>query len=107
MHCCCTDGDPAVPAPSTSSPPVPPPDATPTPLFRRIATLIRWALPLTTLALLPKCPACVAAYVLLFTGIGLSLPAATAMRWTLIALSIAALAYLLLRAARRALTPLA
>jgi hypothetical protein len=91
MKCCCTDGDPSAPAPWPARPP-------------RIAALIQWALPLTTLALVPKCPACVAAYVLLFTGIGLSLPAAAAMRWTLIALCLAALAYLLLRAARRTLT---
>jgi predicted dithiol-disulfide oxidoreductase (DUF899 family) len=38
------------------------------------------------------------------TGIGLSLPAAAATRWAVIALSITALAYLVLRAARRALT---
>jgi hypothetical protein len=108
MHCCCTDGDPAAPAvraPSTSSSPILPSNTTPTAWPRRIATLVPWALPLTTLALIPKCPACVAGYVLLFTGIGLSLPAATALRGTLIALSIAALAYLLLRAGRRALTP--
>jgi hypothetical protein len=91
MHCCRTGGDaaaPAVPAPSTSWP-------------RRIGALIQWALPITTLAIIPKCPACIAAYIFLFTGVGLSLPAATAMRWTLIALSIAALAYVLLRAVRR------
>jgi hypothetical protein len=45
---------------------------------------------------------CVAAYVVLFTGIGLSLSAAAAMRWALIALSVAALAWLVLRALRRA-----
>jgi hypothetical protein len=46
-----------------------------------------------------------AAYIFLFTGIGLSLPAAAAMRWTLIAICIAALGYLPLRAARRAIMP--
>jgi hypothetical protein len=69
-----------------------------------VASLIQWAVPVTALALMPKCPMCVAAYVVLFTGIGLSLPVAAAMRWALIAISIAALAYLLVRAARRALT---
>jgi hypothetical protein len=54
--------------------------------------------------LIPKCPACVAAYVLLFTGFGLSLPVASAMRWTLIVVSIAAVAFLVLRAVRRVLT---
>jgi hypothetical protein len=91
MCCCDTDvarDAPAVPSIRTAWP-------------RRIATLVQWALPLTTLALVPKCPACVAAYVLFFTGIGLSFPAAAAMRWTLITLSIAAVGYLLLCAARR------
>jgi hypothetical protein len=46
-----------------------------------------------------------AAYNLLFTGNGRAFPAAAALRWTLIALSVAALAYLVLRAARRALSP--
>jgi hypothetical protein len=96
---------PGAAEPSTASPLRPPCNTTPKAWPRRVATLIPWALPLTTLALIPKCPACVAAYVLLFTGIGLSLPAATAARWTLVVLSIAALAYLLLRAARRAVTP--
>src|SRR5262245_5706747 len=97
MHCCCTGGDPAAPAV--------PAHGSFTAWLRRIATLTQWALPLTTLAVIPKCPACVAAYVLLLTGIGLSLPAAAAVRWALIALSVAGLAYLLLRAVRRALTP--
>ena len=61
---------------------------------RQIGKLVRWGAALTALALIPKCPACLAAYVLLFTGIGLSLPAATAVRWALIGLSLAALAFL-------------
>jgi hypothetical protein len=71
---------------------------------RRIGALVQWALPLATLAVVPKCPACVAAYVLFFTGIGLSLPAAAAVRWVSIGLCLAALAYLALRTARRVFT---
>jgi hypothetical protein len=63
---------------------------------------VEWALSLAGLALLPKCPACVAAYFLFFTGIGLSLTTAATMRWILIALTITALACLVLRAVRRA-----
>jgi hypothetical protein len=108
MHCCCTDVDPGAPAdraPSMSPAPGPPSDAKRAPWPRRITTFMEWTLSLATLALIPKCPACVAAYVLLFTGIGLSLTAATALRWAVIALSIAALVCLVLRAARRAITP--
>jgi hypothetical protein len=68
---------------------------------RRVVALIQWAVPVVALALVPKCPMCVAAYCLLFTGIGLSLTAATAVRWTIIAFSVAALASLVVRAARR------
>ena len=93
MHCC-NDGDPSAPAitaPATQH------------WLRRIAAVIEWAVPITTLALIPKCPACVAAYVLLFTGVGLSFSGAAAVRWGVIALSIAALGYLLYRTARRVL----
>jgi hypothetical protein len=68
---------------------------------RGIGSLIQWALPITALALVPKCPACFAAYVLLLTGVGLSFSAATAARWTLIALCVAALACLVFRVARK------
>ncbi|MGH7131730.1 MAG: hypothetical protein ACREJO_07290 [Phycisphaerales bacterium] len=93
MHCC-NGGEPALSA-------VTAPSAARRTWFRRFGALLEWALPITTLALIPKCPACVAAYVLLFTGMGLSFSAADTLRSTLIALSIAALAYLVFRAARR------
>lgn len=103
MNRCCNGSPaaPAVPARTTSAPSRPPTRYVP---WRRlIGALTPCALPLVTLALVPKCPACVAAYVLLFTGIGLSIPAANATRWTLIALIIFAAACLLLRASRPAL----
>lgn len=70
--------------------------------LRRAGGVVEWAVPITTLALIPKCPACVAGYVLLLTGVGLSLSAAAVVRWGIIGVSTAALGYLLLRAARRA-----
>ena len=100
MHCCSTNRNVAAPVAPASN-------TTPGPLFHRIAALVQWVFPLTTLALIPKCPACIGGYALLFTGIGLSHSAATALRWILITLSIAALTYLFLRATRRALTPAA
>lgn len=68
----------------------------------RIAATLQWALPVTTLALVPKCPGCVAGYVLLLTGMGISFTAAATLRWSIIGLSITALAYLAIRAGRRA-----
>ena len=105
MPCCCTDGDPGAPAvraPPASPVPEWPTQPTPELRRRRIATAIQWTASLMTLALIPKCPACVAAYVLLFTGVGVTLAAATALRWALIAVSTAAVVCLLLGAARRA-----
>ena len=96
MHCCCDGGEPASPGGA-------PRRTTAASLLRRAGAAVEWGLPIATLALIPKCPACVAAYVLLFTGVGLSFSGAAALRWGLIALSVLALALLLVRAARRML----
>ena len=62
-----------------------------------------WIVPTATLALLPKCPACVAAYVALATGIGISIPTAAWVRAGLLVVSIGALAYLATRRLLRVL----
>ncbi len=67
---------------------------------RRTLSFVEWALPVTALALVPKCPACLAGYILLFTGIGLSVSAAAALRWTILGVCAAVLALLLLRLMR-------
>lgn len=97
MSCCCGDNAPVDLALLTT--PSPTGITSPT-WFRRVGLVLHWGLTLSVLALIPKCPACVAGYVLLFTGIGLSFAVATAVRWTLILLSLASLAYLSLRALR-------
>lgn len=74
-------------------------------LNRAFRSLARWGPPVAVLALVPKCPACVAGYVLLLTGVGISMPAAAAVRWALIAASVAAIAYLVIRTVRRAIVP--
>jgi hypothetical protein len=62
---------------------------------RRVREVFVWVAPSAILALAPKCPACLAAYVMLWTGLGLSLSAATYLRWALLSLSVAALLYLI------------
>lgn len=64
---------------------------------RRVLSLARWLLPGTVLAFLPKCPACLAAYVALGTGASLSIPAAASLRTLLIAVCTVALGYLAAR----------
>lgn len=88
---CCAQGKGASPAPPTAR----------SRARRGLIEFLQWMTPVTILALVPKCPGCVAAYMLLFTGVGLSLPAAAAMRWTLISLSGAAIALLVVRAIRK------
>jgi len=52
-------------------------------------------------ALMPKCPVCLAAYVALWTGLGLSLAAAAYLRWSLLFLSGVLLLYLAVLTVRR------
>jgi hypothetical protein len=63
-----------------------------------------WIVPGAMLALMPKCPACVAAYVALGTGVALSLPAAENLRLGALLLSGVLLAALLMRAVVRVCT---
>jgi len=48
---------------------------------RRAMEIAGWIIPSATLVLLPKCPVCVAMYVALFGGIGISVASAS-IRWT-------------------------
>ena len=70
-------------------------------LRRRCLALLNWILPGTILALIPKCPICLAAYLALWTGIGLTLPTATFLRWSLMLVCICSLLFLVVRRARR------
>ena len=69
--------------------------------FRRAGRFASWLMPGAVLALMPKCPACLAAYVALGTGIGLSRPAAEHLRVGALTLSAALLGVLALRVALR------
>jgi hypothetical protein len=64
---------------------------------RRGWDLAAGALSLGVWALMPKCPMCIAAYVALWTGLGLSLAAATYLRWSLLLVSSAVLIYLIVK----------
>jgi hypothetical protein len=63
-------------------------------LARRCLDAVGWILSGGILALLPKCPACLAAYLAIGTGIGISTSTATYLRMFLLMLCIASLSYL-------------
>jgi hypothetical protein len=88
--CCCE------PAAAVSRSPAPPQRQGAT-IGRRFIGLAGWLIPGTLLAFFPKCPLCVAGYVALATGLGLSLTVATYLRWALLAACLASLAYMAIR----------
>lgn len=55
--------------------------------------LAEWLLPGVILAMLPKCPLCVMAYVAMATGIGISFSTAATARILIVAVCVTALAY--------------
>jgi hypothetical protein len=64
----------------------------------RGAEVAGWIVPAATLALLPKCPACVAAYVAVATGVGVSFSTAAYVRTSVVIVCVSVLVFV---AARR------
>ena len=65
--------------------------------FAHLRDFAGWLLPSATLLLLPKCPLCLAGYIALGTGIGLSVSGATYLRLVLIVLCVTTLFYVTIR----------
>jgi hypothetical protein len=69
----------------------------PAPHLRRGAEIAGWIIPSATLVLLPKCPVCVAMYVALLSGVGISVASASILRTSLLILCVTALLFLALK----------
>jgi hypothetical protein len=69
----------------------------PTGLLRHAWRSIQWLFPTALLVLMPKCPFCVAAYVALFTGVGVSVSTARWIQILMLVLCLTSLVYLAVR----------
>ena len=65
--------------------------------FQRLLSIAGLIAPSAILALIPKCPVCLGAYVAAWTGLGLSVSAATHLRTSLLILSVGLLVFVAAR----------
>lgn len=68
---------------------------------RRAREIAGAVVPATVLAILPKCPACIAAWLAVGTGIGISMPAAAFLRGLILVSCLGCLAFVAVRLLRR------
>src|SRR5882762_11640535 len=97
MRGCCCETDAIEPAPAESSSAQHPRES----VAGRVIAAARWILPGAVLALLPKCPMCIVAYVAFATGIGISIPSAEYLRIAIAILCSGLIVYFGLRPLRR------
>lgn len=75
------------------------PDLSPQPAPRRLPAL-GWLGPGAMLVLMPKCPACMAGYIAVLTGLGVSLSTAALVRYGLMTLCVMTLVCLVIKRVR-------
>lgn len=67
----------------------------------RVREIVAWLVPSALLLFVPKCPVCLAAYVAIWSGFGMSLATATYLRFTMLLLCLASLLFLTVKCAMR------